>query len=265
MPLYRVASGPAICSLLPGRDRKAGEPVGQRLSAHDVAVVRQTPLFSGVGPEPLRVLLASASVQAVNRGTTVFLQGDPADAFFVVLDGWIKLYRLSSAGGEAVLAVFTRGQSFAEAAAFALGTFPVTAEAATDARLLRIPTGNLEQLICQMPELALAMLASTSRHLHALVQQIEQLKTHTGAQRVAEFLVSLCPVAEGSCNIGLPYDKALIAARLGMKPESLSRAFAKLRGHGVRIQHNTAVIKDVRQLLGYVEEEQESDWGVGRS
>jgi CRP-like cAMP-binding protein len=239
--------------------------VGQRHSAADLAIVRQTPLFSGVGPESLQLLLANATVQSVGRGTTVFLQGDPADAFFVVLDGWIKLYRLSSTGEEAVMAVFTRGQSFAEAAAFALGTFPVSAETATDARLLRIPTANLEQLICRMPEIALAMLASTSRHLHALVQQIEQLKTHTGAQRVAEFLVYLCPVTEGSCNIGLPYDKALIAARLGMKPESLSRAFSKLRGYGVRIQHNTAVIQDVRRLLAYIEEEQEADWDVSQS
>ena len=241
--------------------------MGQRHTAEDLAIVRQTPLFSSVGRESLQLLLASATVQAAARGTTLFLQGDPAEAFFVVLDGWIKLYRLSSTGEEAVMAVFTRGQSFAEAAAFALGTFPVSAEAATDARLLRIPTGNIEQLIRRMPDIALAMLASTSRHLHALVQQIEQLKTHTGAQRVAEFLVSLCPVAEGSCNIGLPYDKALIAARLGMKPESLSRAFTKLSGYGVRIQHNTAVIQDVRRLLGYVEEEQEQEtgWDVGQS
>lgn len=236
--------------------------VGQRHSAADLATVRQTPLFSGVGSESLQLLLANATVQNIARGTTVFLQGDPAEAFFVVLDGWIKLYRVSSTGDEAVMAVFTRGQSFAEAAAFALGTFPVSAETATDARLLRVPTGNIEQLIRRMPDIALAMLASTSRHLHALVHQIEQLKTHTGAQRVAEFLVSLCPVAEGSCNIGLPYDKALIAARLGMKPESLSRAFSKLRGYGVRIQHNTAVIQDVRRLLGYVEEEQEQEAGL---
>jgi CRP-like cAMP-binding protein len=239
--------------------------VGHRHSAADLALVRQTPLFSGVGPESLRLLLAKATVHEIARGTTVFLQGDPAEAFFVVLDGWIKLYRLSSTGEEAVVAVFTRGQSFAEAAAFAPGAFPVSAETATDARLLRIPTGNLEQLIRQMPDIALAMLASTSRHLHALVQQIEQLKTHTGAQRVAEFLVSLCPVAEGSCTIGLPYDKGLIAARLGMKPESLSRAFSKLSGYGVRIQHNTAVIQDVRRLHGYIEEEHEAGRDVIQS
>jgi CRP-like cAMP-binding protein len=162
---------------------------------------------------------------------------------------------LTPSGGEAVVAVFTRGQSFAEAAAFVGGRFPASGEAVTDGRLLRLQSGNLLRLIRQNPDVGLAMLASTSMHLHMLVQQIEQLKAHTGAQRVAEFLSSLCPVQAGSCTIGLPYDKALIAGRLGMQPESLSRAFARLKPIGVHIEHNTAMIDDVARLRIYAEEE----------
>jgi hypothetical protein len=76
------------------------------------------------------------------------------------------------------------------------------------------------------------MITSTSLHLHHLVQQVEQLKAQSG-ERVAEFLASLAPVENGSCVIALPYDKVLIAARLGLKPESLSRAFAKLNLWGL--------------------------------
>jgi CRP-like cAMP-binding protein len=103
------------------------------------------------------------------------------------------------------------------------------------------------------------MLASTSMHLHMLVQQIEQLKAHTGAQRVAEFLTSLCKVEQGSCKIGLPYDKALIAGRLGMQPESLSRAFSRLRQIGVHIEQNTALIDDIARLRLYAEEDSASE------
>ena len=71
-------------------------------------------------------------------------------------------------------------------------------------------------------------LASTFTHLHSLVSQLEQRKAQTGAQRVAEFILEFCEVEKGGCVVTLPYDKVLIAGRLGMKPESLSRAFAKL-------------------------------------
>ncbi len=88
-----------------------------------------------------------------------------------------------------------------------------------------------------------------------LVQQIEQLKAHTGSQRVAEFLLSLCEGESGACTISLPYDKALIAGRLGMKPESLSRAFQRLRCMGVDIDHSTATIADVGDLERHANDE----------
>lgn len=221
----------------------------------DMQTIRIAPLFSGMPAPALSAMLQGASVKQVARGETLFMQGDPVDFIYIVLQGWMKVFRLTPAGAEAVVAVFTKGQSFAEAAAFAGGRFPASGQAVTDGRLLRVPSNRLIRLIRETPDVGLAMLASTSMHLHALVQQIEQLKAHTGAQRVAEFLWSLCDVPSGPCRISLPYDKALIAGRLGMQPESLSRAFAKLKALGVLIEHNTAVIDDVTTLRQYGAEE----------
>ena len=203
----------------------------------------------------LETLLRAASVREVTAGEVLFMQGDEVSASYVVLDGWIKLYRLSEYGDEAVVAVFTRGQTFAEAAVFSKENYPVTAEAATSARLLRIPSDQLQRNVRENPDFGFAMLASTSMHLQGLVRQIEQLKTNTATQRVARFLASLCPVNQGSCTIGLPYDKALIAGRLGMKPESLSRAFARLRNFGVRVDHTAAAISDIERLRNYAGED----------
>jgi len=65
---------------------------------------------------------------------------------------------------------------------------------------------------------------------------------------VAEFLASLAPNDLGSCVIALPYDKVLIAAHLGLKPESLSRAFAKLRSVGVDVQASHVAVSDITRL-----------------
>lgn len=227
--------------------------------ASDLAAVRSAPVFASLPAPAFEAILGGASVKSVSRGELLFVQGDPVNAFFVVLDGWVKVYRLTPSGGEAVVAVFTRGQSFAEAAAFVGGRFPASGEAVTDGRILKLHSGNLLRLIRENPDIGLAMLASTSMHLHMLVQQIEQLKAHTGAQRVAEFLSSLCTTVEGSCKISLPYDKALIAGRLGMQPESLSRAFSRLRQIGVNIEQNTANIDDIVRLRHYAEEDSHTE------
>jgi CRP/FNR family transcriptional regulator, dissimilatory nitrate respiration regulator len=233
----------------------------------DLALIRSTALFSGLSADALGRLVADSAAQAHERGTLLFMQGDEATAFYIVLEGWVKIYRMTPTGEEAVLAVFTRGQSFAEAAAFTGGVYPASAETVTDCRILAVPTRRLAERMRESPEIGLAMLASTARHLHGLVQQIEQLKAHTGAQRVAEFLISLAPVESGPCTIALPYDKALIAGRLGMKPESLSRAFQRLRPCGLNIRQNMASIGDVAKLKEFVLQERAEILraaGVGR-
>ena len=198
---------------------------------------------------------ATSTTRTYRRGETVFIQGEAASAIYVVLSGWIKLYRVTHSGVEAVVNVFTRGQSFGEATALQNGNYPVSAEATTEANLLRIPTLELFAMVRENPDIALAMLASTFHHLHSLVSQVEQLKAHTGAQRVAEFLLELCPVEEGACTVTLPYDKVLIAGRLGLKPESLSRVFSRLRNYGVTIRRNHALISEVRTLRAYANED----------
>jgi CRP-like cAMP-binding protein len=105
----------------------------------------------------------------------------------------------------------------------------------SDARIIRVPVAHVVKCIQSSPEFAQAMIAAMALHMSHLVQQIEQLKAKLGVQRLAEFLVELCPSGEDACTIALPYDKTLLAGRLGLKPESLSRAFAKLRSVGVHV------------------------------
>jgi CRP-like cAMP-binding protein len=214
----------------------------------DLDVVARIAVFHGLKPETIRRVVAAATVVVLDPHEALFRQGDPATAFFMVVEGWIKLYRITFSGEETVIHVLTNGESFAEAVAFTGARYPATAEAVSKARVVRIPADHVVRCIRENPDIALAMIASTSQHLHHLVQQVEQLKAQSGVQRVAEFLASLCAVEQGPSMIALPYDKVLIAARLGLKPESLSRAFAKLRTVGVEVRASHVAIRDVARL-----------------
>ena len=217
-------------------------------TAGDLDVVSRIAVFGALQPAAIQRVIAPATVIALDEHEPLFRHGEPASALFIVLDGWIKLYRVTLSGEEAVIRVFTRGDSFAEAVAFTGANYPASAEAVSKARVVRIPADHVVRCIRESPEIALAMIASTSQHLHHLVQQVEQLKAQSGIQRVAEFLASLCPSDHGAAKIALPYDKVLIAARLGLKPESLSRAFAKLRTVGVDVSASHVAIRDVANL-----------------
>jgi hypothetical protein len=95
-----------------------------------------------------------------------------------------------------------------------------------------------------------------------MANRIEQLTAQSATQRVADFLVSLTPCIEGPCTIALPYDKSLIAGRLGLKPESLSRVFAKLRAVGIDVRASDVVVYDVATLQNLVASERIRPRGV---
>lgn len=233
----------------------SGSDAGHRgsLAAEDEALLAALPLFAGTAPAAWRALLAGAREHRHPRHALLFQQGEPADRFFVVLEGWVKLFRTTRDGHETVIAAFTRGDSFAEAASFAEGVFPVSAEVVEAARLLVVPSASFAAALGRNPALAVNMLGSMSRRLRVLVQEVEQRTVKSAPQRLGAFLAKLCPDARGAAAVDLPTDKALLAARLGMQPETLSRALARLRAVGVETRKRRVVVPDVRALRRYAE------------
>ena len=229
------------------------------MEPEDWHLVRSTPLFGRIPKDVTAKLVGSSGPRCYEKGALLFQQGDPADAFYVILEGWVKIARLTSEGGEAVVGMFRRGETFAEAAMFLGGRYPANAEVVAPSRLLKIDGENLRKSIRENPDLALCMLASASHHLKFLVEQIEQIKLLSAPQRIADFLIQQCRTRRGSCVVVLPYEKALIANRLGMKPESFSRAIGRLRNLGVSVDHEYVSIADVSTLVAFVEKSEESE------
>ena len=220
------------------------------LAEMDFKIVAGLPLFEGLPHQELTALLAHVQPRNFGKGEMLFLRGDPAACFYVILEGWVKIFRETERGDEAVLGVFTSGESLAEAAAFMNQGYPASGQMVDDARILPILVEPFRRHIEQSPMIAMNMLAAMSKRMHHLVVEVEQLKTASATQRLIDFLLRRCTVNEGSAVVRLPYDKTLLSRRLSMEPESLSRIFAKLRKFGVKTEQNQVVIVDVVALAG---------------
>lgn len=218
------------------------------LEPDEFQALRRTPLFCSLSDDTVRELLAESSLEEAPARAQIFRQGEPASSFFLVLEGWLKVARQLPNGFDAVIGLFTRGEAVAEAIALSGYDYPAYGEAVTPVRFIRISAKHVRWTIAHEPSTALAMLASAAQHLHVLMQQIAQLKSLRAPDRVAEFLLSLTKKKTGSARIILPFDKVLIAARLGMQPESLSRAFMRLRASGVEVKGHEVWISDVNAL-----------------
>lgn len=220
-------------------------------------IVRNAEIFRSVCVDCIAPVISRSPIREFRRGTSIHLQGERAHSLYIVLDGCVKLYRMSSMGNEAVIAVLTRGDAFGEIAVLPDEAYTTGAECVTQARLLQIDARDLAQAIECDTRLAQSLLAASLKRQVALVHQLEQLKSQSSVQRIGDFLLRLCKNEVGTCTVVLPYDKVLIAAWLGMKPESLSRSFRRLQTCGVRVVKDRAIIGSVDRLRDFVEADRE--------
>ena len=234
-------------------DLRSDAPWGQiarrsGLTLAELSLVRATPVFDGLSPHAIAPLLEGAITKPFSRNSVLFLQGEPATRFFVVIDGWVRLYRQTPDGHEITIAVFSRGDSFAEAVVLQTMAFPVSAQVIAESRLLVIPADSFLRHLRDSTELCFKVMAAMARRLQGLVVQLEAVSSRPTLQRLALFVLRLCDGGPGPCRIELPLDKNLIASRLGMQPETLSRGLAKLRHAGVQSDGATLWVTDIERL-----------------
>ena len=199
----------------------------------DLETVHKAPLFSGLFPEELEQLLAHARVREVKSHEAIFAEGDKAGAFYFVVSGAVRLYRLSPKGDEKVIEIIMAGSTFGEAVVFLGGHYPLYAAALSDTKLVEIPTNDFVRALKANGAMALRMLASISIRLHQLINDVQALTLETAGQRVAGYLLEQCPPGAQSADVHIVVHKNVIASRLGVKAETFSRVLATLRDLGL--------------------------------
>jgi CRP-like cAMP-binding protein len=216
--------------------------------AMDATRLTSLPLFMGVPAEVVARVAPSIRFEQHDEGEAIFRQGDPAQWVYVVLEGFVKLVRVSPDGTETVIDVFGAGQTIGESVALIGHSFSTSGEAVTRVLLARLSSAVLNRAMRESPELSLAILAETQGKLLSLMDEIQSLKGQSADQRVAGFILSMCPAGQDACTIRLPYGKRLIAERLGLEQATLSRSFANLRAFGVRVRTREVEIENVATL-----------------
>ncbi len=228
---------------------------GPVLSREMLLDLRLAPLFSGLPEADLMDLLRDAAVETREQGAELFVADKANEHFYIVLDGHVELYLAGADGRRSVIEVAQKPAIIGEAVIF--GEHPqIGAAVLNRAKLLAVPAASFRGRLESRFDLMLLMLGSMSFRLRILVRQIAELKLKTTAQRLGGFLISLTDVPRGPVRVRFPYDKRIVAEKLGMKPESLSRALVRLAAVGVKSQpDNSVAIADVEKLRRFSIEE----------
>jgi CRP/FNR family transcriptional regulator, dissimilatory nitrate respiration regulator len=226
--------------------------------------LREFPFFVGVDDATLQRLAGEAKVETLGAGAVLFRQGERITAMSFVVRGFVKLTRTAACGDETLIGMRTDGASLNEAPVRTDERHHYSAETVAPATALKIPASRFARFMADSPSLALAALADAKRTVAELTGEIESLKASGAEHRLVRFLISFCPPEEDHCRFRLPYDKRLVAARLGVTQETLSRSFARLRAYGVRTEARGIGIESVARLRAQFEEKAREPRASGR-
>lgn len=217
-----------------------------------MAALRTLPLFSGIDETVLEKISASAQIRDYKKGKLLFMEREPSSRLYIVLSGWVKLFKGNTTGEETILEMLGAGQLVAESAVFLGVPFPANAQVSEDAVLLSLPAPILREEIRNNAALALNMIAGISRHTQSLIHQIEATRLKTANERVGWFLLKLLIESKHiSKELHLPYDKATIASYLDMTPETFSRTLKQFKDQGFRVENDFVVVPDLRSLCSF--------------
>jgi CRP-like cAMP-binding protein len=208
-------------------------------------------LFEALNDDQLGRILRSTQKVKLPAKSLLFEAGQPAERFYLVHQGQIKLFSLSMEGDEKVMEILHPGQTFAEAIMFMQAKrYPVSAEALVDTELYSFDMKGFRQVLEDSKETCFKMLAGMSRRLHARINEISNLTLHNATYRLVVFLLEQLP--EGAielAEIHLSTPKSVIASKLAIQPETFSRILTRLSGSGlIKVKGNDISLLDVQGL-----------------
>lgn len=216
-------------------------------------VIDKLDIFDVCRPGFVDQVLEKARLKTYSKNHILFLHQDAADKFFIVKKGWVKLYRETLDGSQAVIDILPAEHMFGETSIFENNKYPYTAETAEPTEIISIPLSLLKEEIKENPAMAIAMLTSMAHYRRQQDQELEHRAVQNAPQRIGCFLLRLADQNQkGKVSIHLPYDKTLVALRLGMQPETFSRALSKLRqATGIKVKGATIEMDNLQQISSY--------------
>jgi CRP/FNR family transcriptional regulator len=222
-------------------------------------VLRACGLFSHADEATLEAVASALRVRRFRKAETVFHQGDPGNALFIVASGSVKVVLPSDEGAEpAIVAVLGPGEFFGELAILDGAPHSATIVAVEASEVLVLQRETFLELVDSQPELRRALLASLAAQIRRLTGHVEDLHFLDLPGRLASRILRLAasepPGPDGAVRVPWPYTQSELAGMIGGSRQSVNRLLADLTDDGlVRLERDVLVVPDPDRLARTVE------------
>jgi CRP/FNR family transcriptional activator FtrB len=215
----------------------------------DADHLRTAPLFRHLSAERKTELMNAVTVTAVPKRTNLFREGGTPDRVHILLSGRVGL-TTRDRDRDIVVEFMGPGDAFLVPAVMLDLPYLMSAHAAQPSRIATIAATEFRRLVATEHALAFACVQQLAGHWRVLVTQIKDLKLKSGVERLKDYLIAQAGRDSGAVTLELAGTQKLLAGRLGMTPETMSRAMRQLRDLGVAGRGRRIAIADLARLRG---------------
>lgn len=224
------------------------------MSAVDRSLVRSLPIFAGMSEDDLDHVLAPAQSRRYPAGQPVFEQGQPAEHFFVLLHGRLRVTQVTPAGQQVVIRMVNPGDLFGIAKALKRPDYPGTATAVAESIALTWPMALWDGLLERHPALAVNAMQTMGGRLQEAQARMRELATEEVERRVAHTILRLANQSgkkePGGIRIDFPVSKQDIAEMAGTTLHTVSRILTAWEAEGlVKGGRQKLLVRDPHRLV----------------
>lgn len=205
--------------------------------------LRQIYLFRDLTEQQVAAAAETLKTEQIEDGRWIYRQGDPVARFFIVREGQVALFRQSPGGKEIIIALVGEDEMFAEDLLFLeAARHDVNARAVGDCTLLSFDRIHVRSFLDESPQLCLRLMETLYRRKQMLLDEIERLTLQNATERVMTYLLGQAAGVPAPQRLRLSIPKAVLASRLSIQPETLSRILARLKECNYLVEEDGALV-----------------------
>ncbi|MGE0699394.1 MAG: cyclic nucleotide-binding domain-containing protein [Hyphomicrobiaceae bacterium] len=217
------------------------------MRAAEMEQMRGLRIFEGVESSRVEAMLKSSFLQRFPAGVELVREGDMADFLHVVVEGKVEVFS-AYRDRETTVSVLGAGQCFIMAAVVLDRVYLKSARSLTPARILLVPADAVRRYFGEDAAFARCLATDLAEAYRMVVKELKNQKLRSGLERLANWLLAHSAEHGNANHFELPFEKKVLAARLGMAPEVLSRSFSALAPYKVKVKGPQIEIRDVEAL-----------------
>lgn len=216
-------------------------------------LLKKIPLFSEWDDKLIEEISSTCYIKSYKKGEIIFQENDSYRGAYLLIKGFVKIYKLTEKGHELILQLVKPFNLFADIPLFEGEVYPAYAEAIKNCEIIFIPKEELIKKIKNDPEITFKMLTGYAKKIKILVNQLEEYTLKEIPIRFAHFLLREMKkqhtISSIETFIELKVSKTVIASLLGTTPETLSRVMKKFQKDGIiEIKGKKIFIKNINNL-----------------